>query len=342
MALDFHGPAIANGNMPVGSIGMRASHADKVVFHRRGPEPFHFDDSKLGTVVPVLGEIEGYNVNITNLHDIFGINATNFGKVPKRMVVPALKGRHTVENWYETSGYLYVVEPEAWIPEILLLNNLPASKFITQHEKESETITETKFNAGTSAELTISARASYFGVTAEAKSHSSMSFQYTKSTTTKETLKTTGKTGDQPVYQLALYPLLKCKVIKRQRIEYTINDSSEEIKWGTHSYEKWFWDNHYVNPNRLDEVEKATLHPVPMEGNGLGNKAYMLPVPQLTKSGELDVLTLLTRTGWKGWYRYDAHEWENVNMEITVAAPDNHVAFRPAMTWTTLPPLSPS
>ena len=74
-----------------------------------------------------------------------------------------------------------------------------------------------------------------------------------------------------------------------------------------------------------------------MEGNGLPDKCSILPVPKALENGELEITTLLTRTGWDYWLRYDL-PWvsELQNKTITIAAPRNDGAFQPMSTWTTI------
>lgn len=306
-----------------------------MTFDREGSAPFHFNPDKLGTVQPKLAEAEGYTLPADELSLIFGIQPNYFGKLPKRMVVPVLEGNWYTENWYRTSGYLYIVEPEAWVPRVSHGRTLPTSEFKTSHTKEWERNTETSFTAGTSAEISLQGGGTYFGVTASVSSTSDISFRHSDSTTTKESLETKGTSGNVPIHQLFLFPTLKCKVIKKQRIDYTINDSSQELKWTGDSYNAGYWDERWVADKRLSAVRKLALHPVPMEGNGLGHKAYVLPVPHLTEDNDLEVTTIISRQGWVDWYEYDI-PWEDVDETISLAVPDNGVAFPPMTTWTTL------
>ena len=107
---------------------------------------------------------------------------------------------------------------------------MPASQFKSTYQRDEVVKTEKEFNAGTAAEITFEGGGSYYDVTANAKSTSDISFKYSKSTTTTETLETKGVSGEVPIVQLFVYPTLHCKVLKKQRIDYTINDSSEELK----------------------------------------------------------------------------------------------------------------
>ncbi|KAJ2919593.1 hypothetical protein MD484_g804, partial [Candolleomyces efflorescens] len=301
-----------------------------------GSGPVQFDSSRVRTVKPGLGESQGYHLSPRELSTIFGIEGRRFGNLPSRMVIPVLEGRWYTENWYMTNGYLYLVEPQAWVPQIYHGETIPVSKFTTSHTTETKTVSERTFNAGTSASLDIEAGGSYYGVTASVKSSSSIEFKVSTSSTVTHASTTTGTTGDVPVHELMVYPILQCKVIKKQRIEYTINDHSDELKWGWHSYDDGFWDERRVADTNLSEVKKLAYHPVPMSGNGLPGKAYLLPVPQVTGTGDVEVTTLLSRKGWKDWYHYDV-AWEDCNdLTIQVAVPNNSIAFRPMATWTIL------
>ncbi|KAK4224213.1 hypothetical protein QBC38DRAFT_515422 [Podospora fimiseda] len=301
-----------------------------------GSEPFHFDPDKLGKIKPTLAPAEGYTLSVEDLRLIFGIDASYFGNLPKNFVVPVLEGCWHSENCYQVTGYLYVVKPEAWVPQVSHGETLPASAFKTTYVKQQETVTETKFNAGTSAQVNISAGGSFFGLSAELKASAEISFNHSTSTTTKETLETHGIQGDEPIHQLFIYPTLRCKVIKKQPIEYTIkNDSSRELKWTPDYDNRPYWEARRVKDRRVNEIRDLQIHPVPMKGNGLADKTYILPVPEVNASGELDVTTIISRQGWSDWFKYDA-EWTTVNQKITLAAPHNDVAFRPMTTWTTI------
>lgn len=305
----------------------------------QGTAPFTFNPSKLGTVKPTLAEPEGQDIPLDHLSAIFGIDGQTFGKLPRRIITPVLQGQHQTEQWYSVKGYLYVLEPQSWVPVLGHGKTIPASAFKTSYTNKCETITETKFNAGTSAELTIEAGGTYFGVTANVKSTSEIAFGYSSSSTTTESLEITGTSGNTPIHQLFVYPVLRCKVVKRQRIDYTINDSSKELKWTPESYNPGYWDARWVADGRTQEIKNLIRHPVPTEGSGLGHKAYLLPIPTITGDGELDITTILSREGWVDWYHYDI-PWETEadfgEETIDLAAPDNDVAFRQQTTWTTL------
>ncbi|KAL1638697.1 hypothetical protein SLS58_008729 [Diplodia intermedia] len=309
-----------------------------MTFDRTGSEAFEFEPKKLGSVKPTLTEPEGIELTSDELEQIFGIQEHRFGKLPKRMIIPNLKGNWYMEQWYSTTGWLYVVEPEAWVPQVSFGDTMPVSEFKTDYEKTEESESSTKFNAGTKAEVSLEAGGTFYGVTASVKSTSKVGFKYSSKSVTKESLTTKGTSGNVPIHQLFVYPKLRCKVIKKQWIDYTINDSSSELKWTGESYNDGYWDARWVADKRLNQMRQLTLHPVPMEGNGLGHKAYMFPIPQVTDDGsDIDVTTILSRTGWVDWYHYDL-PWKDGNGEvIDLAAPDNGVAFKPMATWTTLP-----
>ncbi|RYP15730.1 hypothetical protein DL765_005532 [Monosporascus sp. GIB2] len=99
-----------------------------------------------------------------------------------------------------------VMPPQAWVPKVAHGETMPAAHVKTTYTKEQETITETKFNASTSAEVTIEARGSYYGITASVKSSNELSFKYSSSTMRKESLEIKGTSGNVPIHQLSIYP----------------------------------------------------------------------------------------------------------------------------------------
>ena len=303
-------------------------------FPRESSEPFQLDSDKIGSVKPTLGEVQGYQLKPEELKNVFGINPDYFGKIPKHIVIPVLHGRHYIEDWYRVTGYLYEVEPKEWVPVISHGKTMPASAFKTTYVREEEKMSQTDFNAGTEAEVSIEAGGSYYGVTAKVKSDTTLSFKYSQSTTTKESLTTKGVSGNEPIYQLFLYPILKGKAVRRQRVDYTINNSSKELKWM--ESEGHFWKDREVSDERLADVRKLAFHPVPMEGNGLPEKGYILPLPWF-EGDELKYTTLMSRESWEDWYIYDKESpWEHCDKQISVASPHNGVAFQSMSTWTTL------
>jgi hypothetical protein len=305
----------------------------------RGTAPFTFNPSKLGSVKPTLGSPEGFELCAQDLKTIFGIEDQYFGKVPRRIITPVLQGKWYKENWYSVRGFLYILEPQSWVPVIRHGKTIAASSFEPTYTGQEETVKEDKFNTGTSAELKIEGGGTYFGATSNIKSNRSLSFRYSNTAAIQKKLETAGTSDSTHIHQLFVYPVLRCKVIKRQRIDYTINNSSKELKWTPESYNSGYWDARWVADSRIQEIRKLILHPVPMDGNGLGHKAHMLPIPTVTADGELEVTTIMSRKGWIDWYHYDI-PWETEKdfgeETIDLAAPDNDVAFRPMSTWTTL------
>lgn len=299
--------------------------------------PLNFDDSKVGMIkVPML-ESSGYHLNPDELQAIFGIDGSRFGALPKRIAVPVLDGRWYKENWYSVTGWIYVLEPVAWIPQVSHGRTVAASKFKKEYTKEVTTLSEMKFNASASASLEIAAGGSYMGMTASVKSSNEIKFEVSKSTTVDEKVKESGEVGDVPVLELFVYPTLKCKVIKKQRIDYTINNSSQELKWTSDSYRTGYWDERWIGDSNLGPLKKLAWHPVPMSGDGLADKAYIIAVPQNAAHGDIDFTTIMTREGWKDWYHYDI-PWEaGEDQTITLAVPVNTVAFQPTGTWAVLP-----
>ncbi|RYP42283.1 hypothetical protein DL768_010371 [Monosporascus sp. mg162] len=87
------------------------------------------------------------------------------------------------------------------------------------YTKEQETIPGIKFNATTSAEVIIEAGESYYGITASVESSNEVSFKYSSSTTTKDSLEIKGTS-----------------VIKKRPIDYTINNKSEVLKEAPNAY----------------------------------------------------------------------------------------------------------
>jgi hypothetical protein len=306
---------------------------------RDNTKPIKFSSSRIKRVIPTLARSEGYQLSPQELKKIFGIDQRRFADIPNRLVVPVLFGRHHKEHWYRTSGKLYILEPQKWVPTIVHGRTMPISSFKTSYSKTARTVSENTFNAGCQAEVSFEAGGSFYGITASAKTSTDISLRYSSTTTTEETIKTDGVTGNKVIHELSVYPVLRCKVIKWQPIDYTINDRSDELKWDEKMYDNphVYWKRIWVDPSRVESFQRLCLHPVPIQdGEGLGGKAYMLPLPQVKADGELDVVTLLKRTGWEGWYIYEKGFRSGLGDTIDLAAPNNDVAFTPMSTWTTL------
>lgn len=306
-------------------------------FDRTGSEAVEFHPSKLGTIKPVLANPEGNFLTRDELEKIFGIDEHRFAELPKRMVIPSLSGGWFKEQWYSTTGWLYVVEPVEWVPQVSFGTTMPVSEFKTEYKKTNSSKSSSEFNANTEAEVSFKAGGSFYGVTANVKSTSKVGFEYSSRTESDESMETRGTSGNVAIHEVFVYPKLRCKIIKKQRIDYIINDSSSELRWTPDSCNSGYWDERWVADKRLNQMKRLIIHPVPMEGNGLGNKAHMFPISQITSRGnDIDVTTLMSRSGWSGWYHYDV-PWEEGDGEaIDFASPNNSVAFPPMVTWTAL------
>ncbi|KKF95612.1 hypothetical protein CFO_g2047 [Ceratocystis platani] len=297
--------------------------------------PLTFDESKVSKAkIPML-EPSGYDLSRDELQSIFGIDPSRFGALPKRIVVPTLEGRWYVEHWYSVTGWIYVLEPVAWVPQVYHGRTEPVSKFKKKYTKEVTNVKESNFNASTSASLTIEAGGSYMGITASIKSTNEIKFEVSQSNSVEEKMNESGEVGDVPVHKIFVYPNLRCKVVKKQRINYTINDESNELKWDSHNGETW--NDRWVGDSNLGPLKKLAWNPVPMTGSGLAGKCYILPVPQNAPGGGVEVETVMSRQGWTDWYHYNL-PWETPEDEtITLAVPNNSIAFQPMATWAVLP-----
>jgi len=292
-------------------------------------DPITFDENDLGFVTPGLAAVKGFQLSEEELGDIFGIEQARFGTLPKRLVVPVLTGEHTSDDWYRVKGWLYQVEPVEWVPVVESEHTMPRSEFTTEYVKTEFEKSETTFNASASASLTIEGGGSYYGITASVKSENTVSFEVKKSRSTEEQWKTTGTTGSVPFHKLFVYPLLRCRIVKRQLIDYTVNSSSKELKWDDET--EIFTDYYWVGNGRLSELRKLQFNPVPMKGWGVNGKTLILPVPKV-ENGVFSVTTVMSRTDWVDWYVYD-REWEDVHDHtMDFSAPTNDTAFRPMST----------
>lgn len=139
--------------------------------------PLSFDEEKLGKVKPTLAESETYQLSTQQLESIFGIDQNYFGKLPKHMIVPVLNSFYHKYEWHSVVGHLYLVEPVAWVPQVHQTAMIPASSFKGEFENTTETITREVLNFGASAEISVTAGASYWGVTVEAKASSSIDWK---------------------------------------------------------------------------------------------------------------------------------------------------------------------
>jgi hypothetical protein len=208
--------------------------------------------------------------------------------------------------------------------------------FETEYEKTEIKKSEVVFNASTSLNVTIEGGGSYSGVTASMKSTTDVSFGVQKSTFVQEQWVTKGKSGQVPIYKLFVFPLLRVRLIKRQHISFTINNSSEELKWSGDSYRDGYWGERWVGAGRLSRVTGLQYNPVPMSGWACPEKAYILPVPKVDDKGEFSATTVMSRQGWKDWYVYDGAKWEGIpageSTVMDLSARYNDCAFQPMYT----------
>ncbi|KAJ2915979.1 hypothetical protein MD484_g4438, partial [Candolleomyces efflorescens] len=280
-----------------------------------------FDPTKVKTVKPGLGKARGYQLSPEELRQIFEIDSNRFGELPGRIVIPVLEGHFVSPGWtsftVEVTGYLYLVEPATWIPQVFRGDTIPASTFKTTYTKEVKTVEETKFTATTSASVNISAGGSYLGITVDAKASSTIDLKFEKTRTSEETRKTEGTTG-KAVVELMVYPILQCKVLKKQRINYTM-------------------ERRVADGRLTAAVRRLAYHPVPMSGDtSSAGDTWILPVPQVTSDGGVEITTLISRNNWSDWFHYDV-SWDDCSGSqetIDVAAKENGgVAFGPLASW---------
>ncbi|KAJ2919592.1 hypothetical protein MD484_g805, partial [Candolleomyces efflorescens] len=304
-----------------------------------GTGPINFDSSTVMTVQPGLASPQGYLLDQDELQTIFGIDSSQFGALPSRIVVPVLEAQPYTEGWSVINGFLYLVVPEAWVPHICHGETIPASKFTAEHcTMETKSVSEGIFNAGTSAALDIGFGGSLVDLSVKVKSSGNINLKVTTSPSVIQATTATGATGDVSIHELMAYPILKCKVIKKQRVEFIVNEEGGLLQWGSQwglkSPNSAFWNERRVEGPRLsEEVKKLIYHPVPLSDKGVAEKTWLLPVPQLTSDGDIEVTTLLSYRGWPNWFHYDA-PWENCSdLSIQLAAPNNSVGFRPMANW---------
>ncbi|GKT41690.1 uncharacterized protein ColSpa_01871 [Colletotrichum spaethianum] len=180
--------------------------------------------------------------------------------------------------------------------------------------------------ANASASLFISADGSYAGITASAKVSSDISFGYSVESSHRETSESKVDVGSTFVAQLFVFPNLKCKVIKQQRIVYTIDEPIWKMKIPGGDMN---WGPRQIAVGRLDG-NYPRISPVPTKGKGLGEIAQLCPIFTFVDGSEDEMNTLISRTDWEKWSLYDSYPWtEPTNQAITVAVPDNKCTFRP-------------
>ena len=172
-------------------------------------------------------------------------------------------------------------------------------------------------------------------VTVRAIGRCDIDFDSSSASTTEEDIKKKGYSGDCFVEQYVIYPILRCKAIKRQRISYTVNDSNKELKWSEKSSEPGYWERIRVRSSRLDRVKQMQFNPAPVRGGNNEEMSCLLPVHQTNSNGgDLEITTLIRHKDWTDWYIYES-EFQDCSKKIDLAASQNNVAFRPTSSWTT-------
>lgn len=159
---------------------------------------------------------------------------------------------------------------------------------------------------------------------------------------TEDKLRRTGVAGDHLVQELVLYPILRCRAIRKQRIDYTVNESGKEpaelsrkLEWATSLPRSEYQGRSCVRSSDVALMKQMQLHPVPVSGRDCEDRVRLLPAPHIDSNGDLAVTTLLSHADWSDWYVYEA-EFQDCAETIDLAASQNDVAFRPTSCWTTL------
>ncbi|KAL0929919.1 uncharacterized protein CTRU02_215128 [Colletotrichum truncatum] len=292
----------------------------------------------IGRIKPSLGKAEGYGLTPAELQKYFGIDAKRFGELPKRVAVPVLHGYNIEYQWYRVEGTLYLVEPIEWIPVVSRRDTYPLSEVVTEVTVETEDARISDFAADAMASLSISAGGSYAGITAEAKASTSVSFRYAEKSEHRRKTRSIQEMGKIQVDQIWVYPKLNCRIIKQQRIEYTIDEPTWKIKIPTCNDGEW--ESRNIDQHRLDE-SYPVIHPVPMTGNGRGDMAWLCPIFNHSENGDVtDISTLMSRSTWKSWFFYDSFPWkepeEDEQKHLVVSASNSGIAFGPMVSWIAL------
>ncbi|KAJ8125595.1 hypothetical protein O1611_g8043 [Lasiodiplodia mahajangana] len=294
-----------------------------------------FDESLLRKTRPPLGATEDFHLTADQVRKIFGIDEKQFTPIPAQLVVPVLKGRWTKKNVYHTSGWLYILEPQEWLPVVRHGDSVIASQFKSPHSTNRKDISEAKFNSDCKASIEFHLEGSYYGTSAGVTQSSNISFEYSSTSVTEEILRKNGVAGDTLVEELVLYPILRCKATRKQRIDYIINTKGKNLKWGNNSSGPKHREQLLRVPSsRLGRIAKMQFHPVPVNGSGHESMARLLPIPRIASNGEIEVVTLISCADWQDWYIYEA-EFQECSETIDLAASRNNAAFRPTSCWTT-------
>ncbi|KAF5696531.1 hypothetical protein FMUND_15662 [Fusarium mundagurra] len=281
-----------------------------------------FDDSKLAKVKPGLAEAEGFALSPAQLRGIFGINSESFGELPSRIVVPDLASHQANDGSYRVAGYLYVVEPVEWVPRIRHGATVPLSTLKSDFQ-ENDPILESELNSlGVAVQLATDANGSYRGTKTEPLTDNPIP----------------GNLSSCPIHQLTVFPMLRVRALKRQRIDlHVASTGGDKGLWWANSDKSGYWDQVRVHAERIGPVSDFQLHPIPLKGPAeVARLVFILPVPQFSSNGEIEVTTLISRSGWYNWFIWEECPWEVTDELLVVAAPHNQAAFEAATTWTPL------
>jgi hypothetical protein len=293
---------------------------------RSASELITFDDSKIGKVKPQFGKAEGFELPPELLRAIFGITPESFGEMPSRIVVPDLASQQASDGSYHVTGYLYLAEPVEWVPRVQRGATVKLSTLESGFQ-DNTPVFESELNLpGVAAQLSSDATGSYRGTKAEPLTANSIP----------STLSAC------PLHQLTIYPILGARALKRQRIDFHVaaTGGGRDL-WWANSDNPGYWDKVCVSAGRVVPVTNFQLHPIPLNGTAdVARLVWILPVPQLSNTGEVEITTLISRAGWHHWYIWEECQWEDVDDRLLVAAPQNQAAFKPATIWTPLPKVS--
>ena len=92
---------------------------------------------------------------------------------------------------------------------------------------------ESKFNDGCKASISFQNDGSFYGTRSGVIQTINAAFEYSDTSVTRAQLRRDGVADDTLVQELLLYPTLRCKGIKRQRIDYTVNVANKSLEWAT-------------------------------------------------------------------------------------------------------------
>ncbi|KAL1861873.1 hypothetical protein Plec18170_000696 [Paecilomyces lecythidis] len=295
-----------------------------------------FNEDRIGKVTPDLGQCEGnIKLKTEELRTIFGIDPDRFGDLPRQFVIPRLGVKFDGDSWHTVEGDICIVEPLEWIPHVRNSSRFPLSEFETSITITEKTEESSKFTAGCAAELELQAGGSFYGVTASAKISSNVSFSTETNVNKQTVVETTGKLGKKAVNELEVFPLLKVKVVKKQRVWYRVDNHWKKLYWddGFWSDEHAWWDRTAVSPGRIDRlIKNLARHPVPVDGYIADDPTCMLALPQADGQGNLDITTLFKLEHWDDWHVYRKHNWEAANETMKIAVPKGG-AFPTMITW---------